>query len=138
MILALTLKRYKKRFFRIFYKGVRSAPRMIKALQQSTQLRLICTRFPLFSFSFLLETRNIILTIKNKMRTEYKIYSIHYACVSMCLCIHVFVWVLGGVGECLGVYEKFCYKNFGRPWRGRGGGFWETFGQPRTDGGGGV
>ena len=71
------------------------------------------------------------------MRTEYKIYSIHYACVSMCLCIHVFVWVLGGVGECLGVYEKFCYKNFGRPWRGRGGGFWETFGQPRTDGGGG-
>ena len=24
-----------------------------------------------------LETRNIILTIKNKMRTEYKIYSIH-------------------------------------------------------------
>ena len=29
------------------------------------------------------------------MRTEYKIYSIHYACVSMCLYIHVFVWVLG-------------------------------------------
>ena len=25
----------------------------------------------------------------------------------------MFVWVLGGVGECLGVYEKFCYKNFG-------------------------
>ena len=50
----------------------------------------------------------------------------------------MFVWVFAGVVECIGVYEKFYFrKNFGRPWRGRGGGFWRNSDNPGQTGKGG-
>jgi hypothetical protein len=69
-------KKYFSLFLSFFHKGVRSAPRMIKALQQSTQLRLICTRFPLCSFNFLL-------------------VCLWGTCVSMCLCVCLSMCLFG-------------------------------------------
>ena len=43
--------------------------------------------------------------------------------VSVCLCIHVLVWVLAGEGECLDVYEIFFVIKISDRGGGRGGGF---------------